>query len=135
MLLLGAGLVAGAQRLSGQDSLVIDSAVAIPMRDGVVLMADVWRPAAGGPFPVLVYRTPYDRRDAADASGLTRAAVARGYAVLLQDVRGRYGSGGDFEPYRHEGADGYDTIEWAARQPWSTGAVGTVGLSYPAAVQ
>ncbi|MBK9066121.1 MAG: CocE/NonD family hydrolase [Gemmatimonadetes bacterium] len=134
-LLLGAGLVAGAQRLSGQDSLVVDSAVAIPMRDGVVLMADIWRPAAPGPFPVLVYRTPYDRQDAAAASGITRAAVARGYAVLLQDVRGRYGSGGEFEPYRHEGADGYDTIEWAARQSWSTGAVGTIGLSYPAAVQ
>ena len=69
-LLLGAGLVAGAQRLSGQDSLVVDSAVAIPMRDGVVLMADIWRPAAPGPFPVLVYRTPYDRQDAAAASGI-----------------------------------------------------------------
>ena len=66
---------------------------------------------------------------------LVRAAVARGYAVVLQDVRGRYGSAGEFEPYRHEGKDGYDTIEWAARQAWASGAVGSFGLSYPGAVQ
>ena len=62
-------------------------------------------------------------------------AIARGYAVVVQDVRGRYGSDGEYEPYRHEGRDGYDTIEWAARQPWSNGGVGTFGLSYPGAVQ
>ena len=61
--------------------------------------------------------------------------MRRGYAVVLQDVRGRYGSGGVFEAYRQEGKDGYDTIEWAAHQPWSNGAVGTFGLSYPGAVQ
>ena len=64
-----------------------------------------------------------------------KAAVARGYAVVVQDVRGRYGSDGEFVPYRHEGKDGYDTIEWAAAQPWSDGQVGTFGLSYPGAVQ
>ena len=83
---------------------------------------------------MLVYRTPYGR-SAGGATELVRAAVGRGYAVVLQDVRGRYGSAGEFEPYRHEGKDGYDTIEWAARQPWSTGAVGSFGLSYPGAVQ
>jgi putative CocE/NonD family hydrolase len=62
-------------------------------------------------------------------------AVARGYAVILQDVRGRYASGGFFEPYRNEGYDGFDSIEWAAIQPWSNGVVGTYGLSYPGAVQ
>lgn len=134
-LVLGAVLVGGAQSLSGQAKVVVDSNVAIPMRDGVVLRADVWRPAGSGPFPVLVYRTPYDRAEAAEASGVTRQAVERGYAVVLQDVRGRYGSEGAFEPYRHESRDGYDTIEWAARQPWSNGAVGTAGLSYPGAVQ
>jgi putative CocE/NonD family hydrolase len=84
---------------------------------------------------VLVYRTPYDRTDTTGASSLVTAAVGRGYAVVLQDVRGRYGSAGVFEPYRQEGKDGYDTIEWAARQPWSNGKVGTFGLSYPGAVQ
>ncbi len=134
-LLLGAGLLIGALPLPAQQGIRVDTAVAVPMRDGAVLRADVRRPAAGDRFPVLVYRTPYGREDAAESSGLARQAVERGYAVVLQDVRGRYGSEGEFEPYRHEGQDGYDTIEWAARQPWSTGAVGTFGLSYPAAVQ
>ena len=109
--------------------------VPVRMRDGVVLRADVYRPAAEGRFPTLVYRTPYDRKRAGEQYSTIKAAVARGYAVVAQDVRGRYGSEGEFVPYRHEGADGYDTIEWAAAQPWSDGKVGTFGLSYPGAVQ
>ena len=105
------------------------------MRDGVVLRGDVWRPSSSGRFPVLVYRTPYDRRHAQGAKSTVARAAQRGYAVVVQDVRGRYGSGGDFEPYRNEGRDGFDTIEWAAAQPWSDGSVGTFGLSYPGAVQ
>ena len=113
----------------------VDSAVAVPMRDGVVLMATVWRPASGERVPVLIARTPYGRGEDATGPDFIPQAIARGYAVVVQDVRGRHGSGGEFEPYRHEGRDGYDTIEWAARQPWSSGAVGTLGLSYPGAVQ
>lgn len=112
-----------------------DTAVAIPMRDGVVLRATVLTPAGAGPFPVLVYRTPYGQRAAVRSYSTFQAAVRRGYAVVAQDVRGRYLSDGTFDPYRQEGRDGYDTIEWAARQPWSNGAVGTFGLSYPGAVQ
>ena len=112
----------------------IDSGVAVPMRDSVVLRADVIRPAASGRYPVLVYRTPYGRRES-PPDPLTFAAVARGYVVVRQDVRGRHDSEGRFEPYRQEGRDGYDTIEWAAHQPWSNGRVGTYGLSYPGAVQ
>ena len=114
---------------------VVDRDVPVPMRDGVVLRADVWRPSSGGRFPVLVYRTPYDRRQAQGARSTVARAAERGYAVVVQDVRGRYGSEGDFEPYRSEGRDGFDTIEWAAGQPWSDGSVGTFGLSYPGAVQ
>lgn len=117
------------------DGIRIDTAIAVAMRDGVVLMADLWRPDHDGRFPTLVYRTPYNRRHAAKASGVAEDAVRRGYAVLLQDVRGRYGSQGEFDAYRHEGNDGFDTIEWAAAQPWSSGDVGTTGLSYPGAVQ
>ena len=84
---------------------------------------------------MLVYRTPYDRRGAQDEGSTVARAAARGYAVVVQDVRGRYGSEGEFDPYRNEGRDGYDTIEWAAAQPWSDGSVGTFGLSYPGAVQ
>ena len=116
-------------------AVVVDRDVAVRMRDGVVLRADVWRPAAGGRSPVLVYRTPYDRRLAQDDGSTVVRAAARGYAVVVQDVRGRYGSEGGFDPYRNEGRDGYDTIEWAAGQSWSDGSVGTFGLSYPGAVQ
>ena len=98
--------------------------VAVPMRDGVVLRADVWRPRGAGPFPVLVYRTPYGKDAAVAGYAIFARAVERGYAIVAQDVRGRYASGGEFSPYRTEGRDGFDTIEWAAAQPWSNGAVG-----------
>lgn len=112
-----------------------DVDVAVPMRDGVVLRARVLRPGTDGRFPTLVYRTPYGAHEAvADYTTFARA-VERGYAVVVQDVRGRYRSDGEFRPYEHEGADGFDTIEWAARQEWSDGHVGTFGLSYPGAVQ
>ena len=109
--------------------------VAVPMRDGVLLRADVWRPQGNGPFPVLVYRTPYGKTAAQTDYTTFRKAVERGYAVVMQDVRGRFASDGEFVAYTQEGRDGYDTIEWAARQPWSNGSVGTFGLSYPGAVQ
>jgi hypothetical protein len=105
------------------------------MRDGVVLRAQVLRPAGPGPFPTLVYRTPYGAHAAIDDYTTFDRAVERGYAVVVQDVRGRYRSEGEFRPYEHDGKDGYDTIEWAAAQPWSDGNVGTFGLSYPGAVQ
>jgi putative CocE/NonD family hydrolase len=113
----------------------VEKDVAVPMRDGVVLRADIYRPAEAGRFPVLVHRTPYDRRRSPESEPVILKAVERGYAVVVQDVRGRYGSAGDFVPYSNEGRDGFDTIEWAAARPWSDGHVGTFGLSYPAAVQ
>ena len=114
---------------------VADSAVAIPMRDGVILRATILKPARTGRFPVLVYRTPYGAAAAVRSYSTFRRAVERGYAVVAQDVRGRYQSEGEFDPYRQERHDGYDTIEWAAAQSWSDGNVGTFGLSYPGAVQ
>jgi putative CocE/NonD family hydrolase len=114
---------------------VVERNVPVPMRDGVVLRANLLRPAGAGRFPTLVYRTPYGKDDAQRRYSLHHRAVERGYAVVLQDVRGRYESDGEFEPYRHDGRDGFDTIAWAAAQPWSNGDVGTFGLSYPGAVQ
>ena len=115
--------------------LTVDRDVAVPMRDGIALRADIYRPSRGGPFPVLVFRTPYGKHNAAQDYRIHLKAVERGYAVVLQDVRGRYASDGHFNPYRQEGGDGYDTIEWAASQAWSNGRIGTYGLSYPGAVQ
>ena len=131
-LVLAAAMTGGCART---DQPIVDRDVEVEMRDGTILRATVWRPQGTGAFPVLVYRTPYGKV-AAEASYSTHLkAVERGYAVVLQDVRGRYASDGEFDPYRNEGRDGFDTIEWAAVQPWSNGAVGTFGLSYPGAVQ
>ena len=126
--LLGSVLCAAT---TSAQTVVVTNNVAVPMRDGVILRADLFQPSAGGPFPVLVYRTPYGKKE----TRTVRHAVERGYAVLVEDVRGRYVSDGEFNPYAQEPDDGYDTIEWAARQPWSNGAVGMFGLSYPGAVQ
>ena len=129
-------LLLAAAELAAQDSsFVRESNVPVPMRDGVVLRADVWRPRSEGRFPTLVYRTPYGKHQATAAFTTATKAVARGYAVVMQDVRGRYASDGEFLPYQQEGKDGHDTIEWAAKQSWSNGDVGTFGLSYPGAVQ
>ena len=135
-LLCGVSLLASAQQVPpSAGNFVVEKNVAVPMRDGVILRADVLRPRGGGAFPVLVYRTPYGKEPALEEYTTFRHAVEHGYAVVVQDVRGRYASDGEFRPYENEGRDGYDTIEWAARQPWSNGAVGTFGLSYPGAVQ
>jgi uncharacterized protein len=123
------------QAAKPSPSLKITKDVAVPMRDGVVLRVDLLLPSITGRFPTLVYRTPYGKQFALKEGGTFEKAVARGYAVVIQDVRGRYASDGDFSPYQNEGRDGYDTIEWAARQSWSDGNVGTFGLSYPGAVQ
>jgi uncharacterized protein len=136
LFLSGISLSAAAQPASSRaETTIIERDVAVPMRDGVLLRADLLRPRGDGPFPVLVYRTPYGKEFALKEYTTFRHAVERGYAVVVQDVRGRYASAGEFRPYENEGHDGYDTIEWAARQPWSNGAVGTFGLSYPGAVQ
>lgn len=111
--------------------MTIDFGTRIPMRDNVALVADVYRPKGAGKFPVILTRTPYNR----NAEGLLRAArffVSKGYVYIAQDVRGRGDSDGDWIPYRNEGPDGYDSIEWSAAQPWSNGRVGTIGQSYTA---
>jgi uncharacterized protein len=125
----------GSQEAETTPLVNLSRDVVVAMRDGVVLRADVVLPKTRGRFPTLVYRTPYGKQFALKKSGTFPKAVARGYAVVIQDVRGRYASDGDFCPYQNEGRDGYDTIEWAARQSWSDGNVGTFGLSYPGAVQ
>ena len=136
LLLAGLGEGVGARAAQSGDALIVtEHNVTIPMRDGTPLRAEILRPQRPEKFPVLVYRTPYGKDNALAEFTTFRHAVERGYAVVVQDVRGRYASGGEFSPYQNEGRDGYDTIEWAARQSWSDGNVGTFGLSYPGAVQ
>ncbi|NJP47268.1 CocE/NonD family hydrolase [Streptomyces sp. PRB2-1] len=102
------------------------------MRDGVGLCADVYRPGVGrGPWPVLLARTPYGRRDPGVLARLEPGGAAgRGFVVVVQDVRGRGDSGGVWEPLVGEGADGYDTVRWAARLPGADGRVVMYGPSY-----
>ena len=117
------------------EGVTVDENVMIPMRDGVRLQADVYRPSGPGRFPTLVSRTPYGRQGLG-ALVMADYWTSHGYAVVTQDTRARFGSEGDYyEPHIFEALDGYDTIEWAAAQPWSTGSVGTHGQSYLAAVQ
>ncbi|MGA7857202.1 MAG: CocE/NonD family hydrolase [Terracidiphilus sp.] len=112
--------------------ITIERNVAMKTRDGVTLYADVYRPAAGGTYPVLLQRTPYNKENAGDFG---RKAAARGFMVVVQDVRGRYTSEGEWYPFKHETDDGYDTVEWAAALPHSNGKVGMFGGSYVGATQ
>ncbi len=118
-------------------SLTADTNVAVPMRDGTILRADVYRPAGPGKWPVLLSRIPYGKHNPRYRTlhlDLVRAA-ARGYVMVGQDVRGRHASDGEWYPFRFDGQDGYDTVEWCASQPWSDGSVGMFGMSYHGASQ
>ena len=124
-----------------QESFEVHTETNVPvrMRDGIVLMADVHRPARNGrpldgPFPALLERTPYNK--SAESRVLEAAFFAtRGYVTVVQDTRGRFASQGGFSKYVNEGEDGYDTVEWLANQPWCTGKVGAYGTSYGAHTQ
>jgi len=101
------------------------------MRDGTVLRANVYRPAGDGPWPVLLTRLPYGKDLPLGTSTLDPVqAVRRGYMVVVQDTRGRFTSDGDWEPFRCEAEDGYDTVAWAAGMPGADGQVGMYGGSY-----
>src|SRR5215471_10871766 len=100
------------------------------MRDGTVLRANVYRPAGGGPWPVLLTRLPYGKDLPLGSAILDPVQAARrGYLVVVQDTRGRFASEGDWYPLLPEGQDGYDTVEWAAALPGSSGRVGMYGAS------
>src|SRR5205823_1455612 len=111
----------------------------IPMRDGSDLSADVFLPAregiiAEGRFPCILLRTLNNRGDV--GKGIDHQYfVKRGYAVVIENCRGRFESDGEFHHGILEMEDGHDTIEWIAKQPWSSGKIGTTGISYSAAVQ
>ncbi|MEO8595927.1 MAG: CocE/NonD family hydrolase [Candidatus Solibacter sp.] len=112
--------------------------VTVPARDGIKLGTNVFLPARAGSavsgrFPTIVERTPYNK-DGVSGS-LIAYFVSRGYAVVIQDVRGRYGSGGRWAGNRDDGPDGATLLKWIGEQPWSNGKVGTMGTSYGGATQ
>ncbi len=116
----------------------------VPMRDGVRLASDIYWPARNGrvlpgPFPTILLRTSYDKTAPRYVDGIANYFTPRGYATVLQDLRGRYGSEGTGQYYHcsnvNEGRDGYDTVEWIAAQAWSNGRVAPVGASHPAIIQ
>ena len=110
--------------------------VGVPARDGTTLAADLYLPDGAPRAPALVLRTPYGRRYAeAEVFAHPSWYARRGFAVLVQDCRGRGDSGGEFEPYASEAHDGQDTVEWAAAQPWCSGEVGMYGFSYPGTIE
>jgi putative CocE/NonD family hydrolase len=114
----------------------IERAVEVLARDQTPLSAEVWRPDDDERRPAVLLRTAYGKEGAATtAIADARLATARGYAMVLQDVRGRGASGGTFAPFVHERDDGADTIAWVARQPWCDGRVVMAGMSYDGAVQ
>ncbi len=110
--------------------------VRTPMRDGIELSSDIWLPAGEGRHPLIVVRTPY-QKTLRDMKGpeMAKFFAERGYAVAIQDVRGRGDSGGAFRYFFQEADDGYDTVEWLAAQPWSNGRVCMMGASYLGTVQ
>jgi uncharacterized protein len=120
-------------------TVAVQNNVMLSMRDGVRLAADIYLPAKDGlaipgKYPTILSRTPYDKA----APGTIREAIwfaQRGYAVVMNDVRGRFKSEGVWRMMLDDGRDGYDTVEWIAGQPWSNGKVGTIGTSYPGGTQ
>ena len=113
-----------------QQPMYIQLDVKVPMRDGVRLSACIYRPdKEGRSYPTLLIRTIYNNKQGSYLAW-TRRFVEAGYAVVMQDCRGRYDSEGPWEPYVHEAEDGYDTQQWIGDQPWCDGNIGTFGISY-----
>src|SRR6266852_1051422 len=117
---------------SGQSHDVIwERDVMVPMRDGIRLATDLYFPARRGrqevgAFPVIVERTPYDKRGLG-LVGKGKFFARHGYVCAIQDVRGRFASEGEWYAFAKEGPDGFDTVEWLGTRPWSNGKVGTIG--------
>ena len=108
--------------------------IKVPMRDGVELTTDIYLPEDKLPCPIILQRSPYNSNVEASVKEAVYL-VKEGYGVVLQDVRGRWDSDGEWYPFKHEAEDGYDTQEWIGSQEWCDGNIGTIGGSYLAMVQ
>lgn len=126
---LGVGLLLGSWlAVVAATPVVFEANVMVPMRDGVKLAANVWRPQTEGRYPVILMRSPYGKMDEnwGDAKRYTEA----GYVMVTQDCRGRGQSEGVWDPFAYDVEDGFDTQEWVGQQPWCNGKIGTAGGSY-----
>ncbi len=111
--------------------VAVERNLRVPMRDGVRLAADLYRPKGLPRAPAILIRTPYHKRNPIYGYEFIGGLFAsQGYAVVIQDVRGKYRSQGSFYPFSREGDDGADTIRWLRRQPWCSGRIGMFGVSY-----
>ena len=119
---------------TASSDITIQRGAPMKTRDGIALYADIYRPKSPDKFPVILMRTPYDKSVSWAVSPAFKI-VSRGYVLIIQDVRGRYTSEGEWYPFKHEQADGYDAVEWAASLPYSNGKVGMMGGSYVGATQ
>jgi putative CocE/NonD family hydrolase len=126
---LASALTLAAQSVPG---VTLERNTNMKTRDGVTLLADVYRPADGQKHPVLLTRTPYNKDNMAP---MGMKGTQRGFIVVVQDTRGRFSSEGEWYPFKHESADGYDAVEWAATLPGSDGRVGMFSGSYVGATQ
>ena len=113
---------------NAQPPFVVETDVQIPMRDGTKLAADIFRPKGDGRFPCILMRTPYGKPD--EQSGEAKGFTAAGYALVVQDCRGRGKSQGVWDPFRYDVEDGFDTQEWIGQRAWCNGNIGTAGGSY-----
>jgi hypothetical protein len=117
-----------AQQASPERPFSFQKNVMVPMRDGLQLAANVFLPKEDGRYPVILLRTPYGKMD--EKFGEAKRYCAAGYAMVVQDCRGRGDSQGKWDPFREDGEDGFDTQEWVGRQSWCDGRIGTSGGSY-----
>lgn len=112
-------------------NFVLDKNVKVPMHDGIKLVADVYRPKTVDKCPVIILRTPYDKRgNIHPYKQMAFLFASQGYVFIVQDVRGRYLSEGEYDPFQNEGLDGYTTVQWAGKEHWSNGKVALYGFSY-----
>lgn len=110
------------------QNVVFEANVMMTTRDGMELAASIFRPKGAGPFPTILSRTPYAK--GGENNRQARSYVSQGYAMVIQDCRGRGDSKGLWDPFRYDAHDGFDTQEWVGKQPWCNGKIGTVGGSY-----
>lgn len=118
-------------RPAGTHEVVIERAVMVPMRDGVRLATDIYRPKdITTAVPTILIRTPYNKSSNPNGDASAMFFASHGYAVLVQDVRGKFASEGQFHVYEGDMTDWSDAFDWIGAQPWSTGRIGTYGCSY-----